>query len=183
MHQRGGVDVVADQGLVEFGLADVMGVFLAERVIALVVQLAQSVQNPAKRALAGAITEKAVVVLEFDIETVNVDRRQPRSAVAGDARRGDDIFSHFYPCQSEFAGQRRGNPLVSLAGCRSVSGGKGAKMRQIRHIWPVFGPVFLDSALSRAISPANPARGFLALFVFARIQGIAPERAARKLNP
>jgi hypothetical protein len=38
---------------------------------------------------------------------------------------------------------------------------------QIPHIWPVFGPVFLDSRLSPAISPANPARGFLALFVFA----------------
>jgi hypothetical protein len=41
-------------------------------------------------------------------------------------------------------------------------------MRQILHIWPVFGLLCLDSEPSRAISPANPARDFLALFVFAR---------------
>jgi hypothetical protein len=42
------------------------------------------------------------------------------------------------------------------------------KIRQILHIWPVLGLLCLDSVPSRAISPANPARDFLALFVFAR---------------
>ena len=118
VHQGGGVDVVADQRLVELGLADVLGGFLAERIVAVVLQgLAQRVQDLAERALAGAVAEKAVIVLELDIEAVDVHRRQTGRAVAGDARGRYDIFSHFCPCPVGMSlAQRRGNPLVSWDG-------------------------------------------------------------------
>jgi hypothetical protein len=54
-------------------------------------------------------------------------------------------------------------------------------LAQIQHIWPVFGALCLDSGRSRAISPGNPARDFLALFVFARLKGSLPDRA--KIEP
>ena len=114
MHQGGGVDIVADQRLVEFALADVMRSLScrADRR-----RCPSALRRPsrisAERALAGAVAEKAVVVLQFDIEAVDLHRRQPGSAVAGDARGGDDIFSHFAPAMPGMAGQRRGNPLVS----------------------------------------------------------------------
>jgi hypothetical protein len=47
-------------------------------------------------------------------------------------------------------------------------------LSQIRHIWPVFRLLCLDSGGLRAISPANPARDFLALFVFVRLKGLTP---------
>ena len=77
MHQRRRHDVVADQRLVELALGDVLGGLLAERILAVLLQrLAQRVQDLAERALAGAVAEKALVVLQFDIEAVDVDRRQ-----------------------------------------------------------------------------------------------------------
>ena len=99
MHQRGGVDVVADQRLVERALADGLGGFAAERILAVLLQrLAQAVQDLAERALAGAVAEKTVVVLQLDIEAVHVHRRQAGGAVPGDAGGRDDIFSHFALC-------------------------------------------------------------------------------------
>ena len=115
-------DVVADQRLVERALADLLGGFVAERIVAVFLQrLAQRVQDLAKRALAGAVAEKAVIVLQFDIEAVHVHRRQPGRAVPGDARGRQCIFSHFAPALSEFGGTTAGNPLVSWRRWRVAS--------------------------------------------------------------
>ena len=71
---------------------------LAERILAGFLQrLAQRVQDLAERALAGAVAEKAVVVLQFDIEAVDVHRRQAGRAVAGDARGRDESSSAILP--------------------------------------------------------------------------------------
>jgi len=56
-----------------------------------------------------------------------------------------------------------------------------AEMPQTAWISVDSGRLRLDLAPLPAISPANPARDFLALFVFARVFGVAP--GARKLNP
>src|SRR6266481_7610248 len=95
MHQCRGVNVVADQRLVELALGDIGGGLLAERIVAIVLQrLAQAIQNLAERALGGAVAEKTVLVLQFEIKAVDVDRRQTGSAMAGDARGGDYVLSH-----------------------------------------------------------------------------------------
>src|SRR5664279_489127 len=66
MHQGGSMDVVPYQRLIQRALADRLGGFAAERVVAVLLQwLAQAVQNPAKCALAGAVPEKAFVVLQL----------------------------------------------------------------------------------------------------------------------
>jgi len=118
VHECGGGDVVAHQHLVERTLGDCVGGFAAQGIVTAFLQrLAQAVQNPAERALAGAVAEKALLVLQLDIETVDVDRGQTGPAVAGDARRRDDIFGHCpYPrwkpeCTTavEPFGFRRGN--------------------------------------------------------------------------
>ena len=128
MHQRGGGDIVADQRLVEFALADIAGGFLAQGIVAVLLQrLSQVVQYLAEGSLAGAIPEKAFLVLQFDVETVDFDRWQAGGAVVGDARGGDDIFCHLaLPCGFRWR-QRPGNPLVSREGAnsewRSANGG------------------------------------------------------------
>ena len=71
----------------QIGLADGLGRFTAQRILAAFLQgLAQAVQHLAERALAGAIAEKAVIVLQLDIEAVHVHRGQTGRPVAGDAR-------------------------------------------------------------------------------------------------
>ena len=79
--------------------------FLAEGIVAVFLQrLAQAVEDLAERALAGAVAEKALVVLQFDIEAVDLDRRQPGRAVAGDARGRYDVFCHVALPLPDFAG-------------------------------------------------------------------------------
>ena len=86
MHHGGGLDVVADQHRVQRFLADLVGSLLAERVLAGFPQrLAPLLQDPAERALAGAVAQESIVVLEFDIEAVDVDRRQAHCAMPADA--------------------------------------------------------------------------------------------------
>src|SRR5215210_1303967 len=64
MNQRGGVNVVAHQRLIQRAFPDRLGGFAAERIVAgLLQRLAQRVQDLSERALAGTVTEKAVVVL------------------------------------------------------------------------------------------------------------------------
>ena len=95
MHQRGGADIVAHQHLVERALADRLGGFAPQGIPAIFLQrLALRIQYLAECSLAGAVAEKALLVLQFDIEAVDVHRRQPRGAVAGDARCRYDILSH-----------------------------------------------------------------------------------------
>src|SRR5882757_3307523 len=69
-HHRG-FDIVADQDGVEHLLADLVRGLVAERVLAgLFQRLAPTIEYLAERALAGTVAQEAVVVLEFDIETV-----------------------------------------------------------------------------------------------------------------
>jgi hypothetical protein len=80
----------------------------------------------------------------------------------------------FALAQSETARQRAGNPLVSWA---PQTAGEQAETPRIAWISADSGRLRLDLAALPAISPANPARDFLALFVFARVFGVAPDRA------
>ena len=106
MHQRGGGDIVAHQHLVEVALGNFVGGFLAERIVAVLLQrLAQPVEDVPKSTLAGPVAEKAVVVLQFDIEAVDVYRRQPRGAVTRDAGGRYGIICHIVQCPlPDFAG-------------------------------------------------------------------------------
>ena len=110
-------DVIAGERVVEFALGDLLGGFLAERILAgLLQRLAQIVEDFAECALGGAVANKALVVLEFDIEAVDVDGRQPRGAVTGDARGGHDFLSHFAPCQHWNRGTTGMEPVGFTAG-------------------------------------------------------------------
>src|SRR5215510_8692827 len=98
VHDGRGLDVVADQHLVEHLLADLVGWLVAKGILAgLAQRLAPAVEDLAKGALAGAVAEKAVLVLQFEIEAVDVDRRQPTSPVAGDPGGGNEVLSHDFP--------------------------------------------------------------------------------------
>ena len=88
MHQRRRLDVVAGQRLVELILGDIVGRCLAERILAGFAQRLAPHPGCLERALAGAVAEKAVVVLQFDIVAVDVDRRQAFGAVPCDAGGG-----------------------------------------------------------------------------------------------
>ena len=85
MNQSGSTDVLAHQGRIELAFGDFLRGFAAERVVAVFLQrLAQIVEDLAKGPLAGAVAEKAVIVLQLDIEAVDVDGRQTRSAMPAD---------------------------------------------------------------------------------------------------
>ena len=95
MHQGGGADIGADQRLVEFALGNLAGGFFAQGIVAVLPErLAQAVQDLAESPLAGAVAEKAFVILQFDVETVDLDRRQAGGAVAGDARGRYGVVCH-----------------------------------------------------------------------------------------
>ena len=105
MHQRRGMDIVADQCVVELALGDLLGGFLAQGIVAVLLQrLAQGFEDVSERALAGAVAEKSAFVLQFDIEAVDLHRRQPGGAVPGDARGCDAVFCHATPCPAGFRG-------------------------------------------------------------------------------
>src|SRR6202012_2633800 len=88
--------------------------FTAQRIVAVFLQRpAQIVEDLAKGPLAGAIAEKAVIVLQLDIEAVDVDRRQTGSAMPPDADGRQCVLSHFSPAGCLCWGQPPGNPLVS----------------------------------------------------------------------
>src|SRR5258706_743327 len=99
------MDVIPHERLVERTLTDALGGFTAQRLVAVCLQrLTQRVQNLPERALAGAVAEKTVIILQLDIEAVHIYRRQTSGAVPGDAGGRCDIFSHFCPCPVETAG-------------------------------------------------------------------------------
>src|SRR5882757_9833089 len=99
VQDRGSLQIVADQDGVECLLVDLVRRFVAERVLAGFSQLLSPfIENRAKRALAGAVANKTVLVLQLDIKAVHVYGRQPGRAVAGDARGHYDVFGHGWPC-------------------------------------------------------------------------------------
>ena len=172
-----------DQRLVERALADLLGGFVAERIVAVLLQrLAQRIQDLPERALAGAVAEKAVVVLQFDIEAVDVDRRQPGRAVPGDAGGRQCVLSHFAPAMLGIARTTAGEPVgftegtsgeweVANGSCfirnspLAIRHGFG----QNRHIWRGFRRRFALTRGRPGYKSPHPARDFLALFVFARL--------------
>ena len=60
----------------------------------LALRLAPVLQYLAKRALAGAVAEEAVLVLELDIVGIDHDRRQVGGAVGGQGRRCCHLLGH-----------------------------------------------------------------------------------------
>ncbi len=117
VHQGCGVNVVTDQRVIQLGLAEVGGGFLAERIVAVVLQgFAQRIQDLAERTLAGAVAEIAVIVLQFDIEAVHLHGRQTGRAVAGDARCRYDIFSHFALARWEVPDTTAREPIGFMEG-------------------------------------------------------------------
>ena len=83
LHDAGRFRVALGQQLVELLLADVSSLgLLAERIVAVLAQrLAPVLEDVAERALAGAVAEEALVVLDFQIVAVDLDRRQASAAV------------------------------------------------------------------------------------------------------
>src|SRR5258708_6908458 len=111
--QDGGrLQIVADQNGVELLLADLVRRLVTERILVRLAQrLAPFVENLAKRPLAGAVAEKTVFVLQFEVETVDLDRRQPGCAMAGDTRRRHDVVSHGCPCPRGNRGHNEREPV------------------------------------------------------------------------
>src|SRR5207237_1870392 len=105
----------------------------------------------------GAVAKKMVVFLQFDIEAIDVDRRQAAGTVAADGRGGYDVFSHarFALPASELREDNGGGTLWFRPDLPMAS-----KTCQILAFRPVFAPLYLDSPGSAAISPHHPARDF-----------------------
>ena len=114
VHHGCGRDIVAGQDFVERALVDLVGGFLAERIVAGFLQrLAPGLQNLLEGPFAGAVAQKSVVVPELDIVIVDIYRRQTGGAVPANARGGRNVFSHrALPCWNRRS-QRPGNPMVS----------------------------------------------------------------------
>jgi len=126
VHQGRGVDVVTQQRIIEHALGDSFGRFVAERILAVLLQrLAQAVQNLAERALAGAVAEETVVILQFDIKAIHVHRRQAGSTVPADAGGGGQcVLSHFTPAGCRNAGTTNGEPVGFMRGEWRVASGE-----------------------------------------------------------
>src|SRR5262249_47962729 len=83
-HGRG-FGVLGYQRRIEVLLADLVPGLVAEGVLARLAQrFAPFFENVAERSLAGAIAEEAVLVLQFGIIAVDLDRRQAGGAVGRD---------------------------------------------------------------------------------------------------
>ena len=79
MQNAGSLGVALAEQFVELLLGQILARRLAERVVAGLAQgLAPILDDLAERALAGAVADKALVVLDLEIVAVDVDRRQPR---------------------------------------------------------------------------------------------------------
>lgn len=98
VHQRRRRHVLADQHLVERRLADLLHRLLAERIVTVLLErLAQVLDDLLECALAGAIAEKPVAVLDLDIECIHVYRWQTLGTVIPDTNGRQIFFSHVAP--------------------------------------------------------------------------------------
>ena len=85
MHDAGGFAVALGEEFVELLLGQVVARLVAERVGAGLAQgLSPILDDVAERALAGAVADEALVVLDLDIVAVDLDRRQAQRAMRGD---------------------------------------------------------------------------------------------------
>src|SRR6202035_2337209 len=107
-------------------------------------RLAQAVQYLAKRALAGAVAEEAVVVLQLDIEAVDVHRWQSGGAVPSDAGGDQYILSHLAlpmpECRDNKEGTRWFHRRRVAIGWRIGSGEWRIGESAIRHSLCLFTP-------------------------------------------
>src|SRR5262249_47776233 len=82
MHDRRCLGVLADQHGVKDLLADVFGWLLSEGIFTrFAKRLSPSFENVPEGALAGAVSQKSFLVLQFNVEPVNPHRRQARGTV------------------------------------------------------------------------------------------------------
>src|SRR6516162_4227393 len=133
MHQRGGHDILARQRLVERALADDLGGFVAKRIIAIFLErLAQVLEDLAERTLAGAVADETVLVLQFDVETVHIHRRQPGCPVPAETGGIQYFLGHAVPARYRKTGQRIGQAVGFTEG--SLKPGKGSKSAGIRAV-------------------------------------------------
>src|SRR3569833_2818460 len=86
----------------------------AERIVATLFQrLAPGIENVLECALARAIAQKTVLVLQFDVVTIDLDRRQPGGSVISDTDHAV-LFRHMISApEPDMAGQRLRNPMVA----------------------------------------------------------------------
>src|SRR5206468_10304140 len=135
--QRGSADIITDQRQIEIALGNLISRFLAQWIVAVFLRrLAQAVQDLAESPLAGAVAEKALVVLQFDVETVDLDRRQAGGPVAGDARGRYDVFCHVPKPLPDFAGNNgRGTHWFHEGGEWRIANGEwtGIKKAPLRY--------------------------------------------------
>src|SRR6185437_11245981 len=97
VQQGRSLGVVTDQHVVEGLLADLLRGHVAERILARFAQgLAPAVEDLAESTLGGTVAHEALLVLQFDIEAVDIDRGQPAGPVVSDTRGngGKDVLSH-----------------------------------------------------------------------------------------
>ena len=98
LHDRRSLGIVADEDGVENLLADVFGRFLAEWIFAGFAQrLPPFVQDIPESALADAVPQESIVILQFDVEAVDIHGGEPGCAVGGDARCRDRFIRHCEP--------------------------------------------------------------------------------------
>ena len=97
LHDAGGFGIALGQQVVERLLGDLVARLVAERIVAgLAQRLAPVLDDVAERALAGAVADEALVVLQLEIVAVDLDRRQAGRAVRGDSGKCCG-FSHEQP--------------------------------------------------------------------------------------
>ena len=155
VHQRGSMDVVADQRLVGAPFLPISSAWISQpqRIVAAPppFSCAGLVHYPAERALAGAIAQKAVIVREFDIEAVDVHRRQTGCAVPG-RYPGDYVaisLQPFCPLPSGNRGTTGRRPIGFMRG-----GGASGELKKANSEWQV-GP-FPIRYSPLATLPPNP---------------------------
>jgi hypothetical protein len=87
LHDTSGFQIALGEQAVEFLFAELLTRLVAERVLASLAQgLAPVLDYGTEGTLAGAVADEPLVVLQFDIVTVDVDPRQPRGAMGGNRR-------------------------------------------------------------------------------------------------
>ena len=104
MHQRR--SLVANKDFVQYLLADVLGRLPAERVFSrLAKRLAPFFEHVPESALAGTVSKKSFVILQFDVKTVDFHRGKLRGTMSGYAGRRDLLVGHPDP-----SSQAQGRP-------------------------------------------------------------------------
>ena len=187
VHHGGRLGVVADQHVVERLLADLLRRHVAERVLAgLAQRLAPAVEDLAERALGGAVAEKPFVVLQFDVEAVDIDRGQARSAMMGDARGGNDVVSHAVPAlPCCLPGGTTAREPIGFTG-HAGRAGEGRELRKSAKSFdfrPVFGLLCLDSRAPSRYKSAPFRRGISRVACFCAESHLVFQHRSRENVP